>query len=105
MLGSLAHACSYIAIWLLLCPVIKKVKHEVTCFSYIAICCAHSGVLELGAAGPICSYSYLVVQIIFTGGVRSLETFVWPGHQREFKIGDLWMVARLHGFGGAFLFV
>ena len=29
--------------------------------------CAH-GVLELGAIGPICSYSYLVVQIIFTGG-------------------------------------
>ena len=33
-------------IWLLFCPVIKKVKHEV-------MCCAHSGVLELGAAGPI----------------------------------------------------
>ena len=55
--------------------------------------CSH-GVLELGVAGPIRSYSYLVVQIIFTGDrVRSLETFVWPGHPREFKIGDLWMAA------------
>ena len=33
----------------------------------LCMLCAH-GVLELGAAGPIRSYSCLVEQIIFTGG-------------------------------------